>query len=83
MPAAAHRRSRLTAPLAIGLSALAAAGLVTAVAVALAGGVSFTGAVASFTVTNGAMGLAFGVCGLLLAWHREAGQQPAQANCQD
>lgn len=70
MAAAAPRRSRLIASLVIVLSGLAAAELVTAPAVALAGGISFADAVASFTVTNGAMGLAFGACGLLLAWHR-------------
>ena len=34
------------------------------------GGISFAEASSSFTVTNGAMGLAFAGCGALLAWHR-------------
>ena len=56
--------------LAIGLLALVVAGLATAIAAALAGDVSFADAVGSFTVTNGAMGLGFAICGVLLAWHR-------------
>jgi two-component system NarL family sensor kinase len=53
-----------------GLCGLALAELVTAVVAALAGHVSLAGAVGTFTVTDGAMGLAFPVCGGLLAWHR-------------
>jgi two-component system, NarL family, sensor kinase len=49
---------------------LAAAELAAAVAAALTGRITFAAAVGSFTVTNGAMGLGFAVCGLLLAWHR-------------
>jgi two-component system, NarL family, sensor kinase len=64
-PAATRTRA-----LAIGLLAVVLAELATAVAVALAGSVSFALAVSSFTVTNGAMGLGFAVCGALLAWHR-------------
>jgi two-component system, NarL family, sensor kinase len=56
--------------LAIGLFAVAAAELATAIAAALAGDVSWADAVGSFTVTNGAMGLGFATCGALLAWHR-------------
>lgn len=56
--------------LAAALFGLAMAELVTAVAGALAGGLSFADAVGSFTVTNAAMGLAFSACGVLLAWHR-------------
>jgi two-component system NarL family sensor kinase len=56
--------------LAAGLFALAATELAAAVAAALAGGVSWAAAVGSFTVTNGAMGLGFAACGILLAWHR-------------
>ncbi|HEX4063111.1 MAG TPA: histidine kinase [Streptosporangiaceae bacterium] len=52
------------------LSGLALAELVTAVVAAVVGHVSFAGAVGAFTVTDGAMGLAFPVCGGLLAWHR-------------
>jgi two-component system, NarL family, sensor kinase len=63
-------RSRRTRALAIGLFALAMAELATAIAAALAGDVSWANAVGSFTVTNGAMGLGFAVCGMLLAWHR-------------
>jgi two-component system, NarL family, sensor kinase len=40
------------------------------VAAALAGDSSWADAVGSFTVTNGAMGLGFAACGVLLAWHR-------------
>ena len=56
--------------LAVGGFALAATELAAAVAAALAGRASFAAAVGSFTVTNGAMGLGFAACGLLLAWHR-------------
>src|ERR1035438_5132797 len=55
---------------AAGLFGLAIAELVAAVSCAVAGGISFAHAVDSFTVTNGTMGLAFTLCGLLLAWHR-------------
>jgi two-component system, NarL family, sensor kinase len=63
-------RRRPARVLAIGLFALAMAELATAVAAALAGGISWADAVGSFTVTNGAMGLGFAACGALLAWHR-------------
>jgi hypothetical protein len=56
--------------LAIGLFALVVAELATAIAAALASNISWAGAVGSFTVTNGAMGLGFAACGVLLAWHR-------------
>ncbi len=56
--------------LAAGVSALAAAELAAGVAAALADRISFADAVGSFTVTNGAMGLGFAACGVLLAWHR-------------
>jgi two-component system, NarL family, sensor kinase len=62
--------SRRTRALAIGLFALAMAELATAIAAALTGSVSWANAVGSFTVTNGAMGLGFAACGVLLAWHR-------------
>ena len=63
-------RGRVTRVLAAGLFGLAIAELVAAVSCAVAGGISFAHAVDSFTVTNGTMGLAFTLCGLLLAWHR-------------
>jgi two-component system, NarL family, sensor kinase len=56
--------------MAAGVFGLAIAELGTAIVVAVLGGISFAGAVGSFTVTNGAIGLAFAACGLLLAWHR-------------
>jgi two-component system, NarL family, sensor kinase len=65
-----RRRGQVTRVLAAGLFGLAMAELITATACALAGGISFADAVGSFMVTNGAMGLAFSVCGVLLAWHR-------------
>jgi two-component system, NarL family, sensor kinase len=43
---------------------------VTTLALILAGGTSFSAAVGTFTVTNGAMGLSFSACAVLLAWHR-------------
>ncbi len=63
-------REALGRALAVGVFALAAAELAAGVAAALAGRISFAAAVGSFTVTNGAMGLGFAACGLLLAWHR-------------
>jgi len=56
--------------LAAGVFALAVSELAAAVAAALAGRITFAAAVGSFTVTNGAMGLGFAACGVLLAWHR-------------
>jgi two-component system, NarL family, sensor kinase len=56
--------------LAAGLIGLAIAEVGTAIACALAGGISFGAAVGSYTVTNAAIGLAFSACGALLAWHR-------------
>jgi two-component system, NarL family, sensor kinase len=66
-PGAPSRTQRV---LAIALFALALAGCVTAVVAALASGMSFSTAVSNFTVTDGAMALAFPVCGVLLAWYR-------------
>jgi two-component system, NarL family, sensor kinase len=63
-------RGRMTRALVIGLFGVAMAELVIALAVAVTGGVSFSAAVGTFTVTNWAMGLAFSACGALLAWHR-------------
>jgi two-component system, NarL family, sensor kinase len=65
-----RRRSRPARVLVIGLFVLAMAELATAIAAALASNISWANAVGSFTVTNGAMGLGFAVCGALLAWHR-------------
>jgi two-component system, NarL family, sensor kinase len=62
--------ARGTRALATGLLAVAAAELAIAAVMALTSGISWAAAVASFTVTNGAMGLGFVVCGVLLAWHR-------------
>src|SRR5579862_6205620 len=56
--------------LATGLLAVAAAELAITVVIPLLNGISWAAAVGSFTVTNGAMGLGFAVCGMLLAWHR-------------
>jgi hypothetical protein len=61
----AHR----SRPVATAIFALAAAELAAAVAAALAGRISWAAAVGSFTVTNGAIGLGFAVCGVLLARH--------------
>ena len=63
-------RTRVTRVLAAGLCGLAMAELAAVVILTVTGGISFAGAVGTYTVTNGAMGLAFGACGLLLAWHR-------------
>ena len=59
-----------TRVLAAGLLGLAAAELATAIAGALAGNLSWAGAVGSFMVTNGAIGLTLSACGAPLAWHR-------------
>src|ERR1700761_8858111 len=66
-PEGPTRRRRV---LAIALFALALSGCLTTVVVALATGMSFSRAVTAYTVTDGAMALAFPVCGVLLAWHR-------------
>ena len=62
--------SRTRRVLAVALFALALAGCLTAVVVALVAGLSFSAAVNAYTVTDGAMALAFPVSGVLLAWHR-------------
>jgi two-component system NarL family sensor kinase len=64
----APRRARRA--LAVALLALALAGCLTAVVAALSSGMSFSSAVSAYTVTDGAMALAFPVCGVLLAWYR-------------
>jgi two-component system, NarL family, sensor kinase len=63
--------ARRTRVLATGLLAVVAAELAIAAVTALTSGISWAAAVGSFTVTNGAMGLGFAVCGVLLAWHRQ------------
>jgi two-component system NarL family sensor kinase len=62
--------SRTRQVLAVALFALALAGCVTAIVATLASGMSFGTAVRNFVVTDGAMALAFPVCGVLLAWYR-------------
>ncbi len=62
--------SRVSGALAVCLFAVAMAEIGTAVGAAFAGDISFAGAVGTFVVTDGAMGLAFPVCGVLLAWQR-------------
>jgi two-component system NarL family sensor kinase len=62
--------SRAQRVLAAALFALALAGCLTAVGAALASHMSFTMAVNAYTVTDGAMALAFPIGGVLLAWHR-------------
>ncbi|MFI0353328.1 sensor histidine kinase [Actinomadura sp. 9N407] len=59
-----------TALCAVALFGLAAAEVVTAVIGVLVVGRGFEHALNSFVVTNSVMGLAFPVCGLLLAYHR-------------
>jgi hypothetical protein len=70
--AADDLRSRrpATKVLAAGLFGLAMAELAAVVVITLAGGVSPETAVGTYTVTNGAMAMAFSACGVLLAWHR-------------
>jgi len=70
MTAQSRPRRRPARALALGLFALALAELALTIAAALAGDPSWANAVGSFTVTNGAMGLGFAACGVLLAWHR-------------
>lgn len=56
--------------LAWGLFALALGEVVVAMVGSVATGLGFDEAVQGFVVTNSAMGLAFPVCGVLLAWQR-------------
>jgi len=60
----------VTRVLAASLFGLAVAELATAIGCQLAGGVSWAGAVDSFTLTDGVIGLALSACGALLAWYR-------------
>ncbi len=52
------------------LGALTAAAVVTAALLSLRLGWSWADALDAFVLTNAVMGLAFGGCGALLAWHR-------------
>jgi two-component system NarL family sensor kinase len=61
---------RVTRVLVASLFGLAVAELATAIGCQLAGGVSWAGAVDSFTLTDGVIGLALSACGALLAWYR-------------
>lgn len=61
---------RVTRALAAGLFGLAMAEIATAIACGLTGGISWVGAIDSFTLTDGLIGLALSACGVLLAWHR-------------
>jgi two-component system NarL family sensor kinase len=63
-------RGGAPAVLSVSLFALVMAELITAVVCALADGISLAAAVGSFMATNGALGVAFALSGLLLAWHR-------------
>ena len=69
-PRRASRTSRTSRALTLGLLAFAAAELLLAVVIVLSGRISFSAAVGTYTVTNGAIGLAFSACGALVAWHR-------------
>jgi signal transduction histidine kinase len=53
-----------------GVFTVALAELVVGVAGSVADGRGFNGAVTDFVVTNSAMGVAFSVCGVLIAWQR-------------
>ncbi|MDI2126502.1 sensor histidine kinase [Yinghuangia seranimata] len=68
-PAGASGRTRVTAVLATGLFAVAVAEVVVAV-VGAATGMTWHRALDRYIVTNSAMGLAFPVSGVLVAWHR-------------
>jgi two-component system, NarL family, sensor kinase len=65
-----ERRARGRTRLAAVLFGLAMAEIATAVGAAVAARISLAAAVDTFIVTNGAMGVAFPACGVLLAWHR-------------
>jgi two-component system, NarL family, sensor kinase len=67
-PASGGKAARVLAACLFGL---AVAELATAIACALAAGISFATAVGSFLVTSGAIGLTLSGCGALLAWHRQ------------
>ena len=53
-----------------GLGALAVLEILGAIVLSAVVGWSWSDALDSFVVTNGLMGAAFGLCGLILAWHR-------------
>lgn len=63
-------RRRWTRWLAAGLGAVAAAEVTAAAALAVAVGWSWLDALEAFVTTNSVMGVAFGVCGAIIAWHR-------------
>ncbi len=63
-------QSRASRIRAAGLLSVAVAEVAAAVAVALVRGISLDEAVNNFLVTNGLIGLTFGACGALLAFHR-------------
>ncbi|MFG1709669.1 sensor histidine kinase [Nonomuraea sp. M3C6] len=63
-------RARAGRAAAVALFSVAAAEVATAVIGSVILGRGVAEALDSFVVTNAAMGLAFSVCGLLIAWHR-------------
>jgi two-component system NarL family sensor kinase len=65
-----YGRTRLTPLLAVALFGVAAIEVATAVIGSLIVGRGYAHALDAFVVTNSVMGLAFPVCGLLLAYHR-------------
>ena len=62
-------RARVTAAAA---AALVLAEVVVAVVASAAAGWSFQDALDAFVVSNSVIGLSFGLCGALVAWHRPA-----------
>ena len=55
---------------ALAAGALVAAEVVAAVVLTLVLGLTWSEALDGFVVTNGLMGLSFGLCGAVIAWHR-------------
>jgi two-component system NarL family sensor kinase len=68
-PASSRRPLRW---LAVALGAATAVSLLTAAVLCVRQGWSWADALDAFVLTNAVMGLAFGGCGALLAWHRPA-----------
>lgn len=62
--------SRWRHSVAAGLAALAVAEVLTAVGLTVGVGWSWSDALDAFVVTNSVMGVAFAVCGGIIAWHR-------------
>lgn len=58
--------------IAAGLGGLAAALVVAALVLSAIAGWGWSDLLESFVVTNGLMGVAFGLCGAVIAWHRPA-----------